>query len=277
MPDGDIYYQVFNYHAKRPEFFVNRLDKGIEILLYFNEKGTYDLLVVMNTIGIGLITFNCDEEPLNKKYYPIIEYHYLYSDTKLISPIKGDLTKGQKYNFELISNEHKQIKIIMDDEYINMTKTGNIFKEDNLYIHSDNIIIKNEKNNVLVSFKGIGDNVVDYPKIEYSVRNYNVRLIQPSTRNLYKGQTYEFKLRNYNDGGLFIFIDGEIGRIDMDKNDNNIYTKTLKIETTVTSTKLRISYLNRDPEYSTPLFEYTLIQYEISLYNYFNNKIFLNS
>ena len=207
----------------------------------------------MNGFGMGEITFNCDKEPTTKKYYPSLSFLYSFSDKKLLSPIQRDLIQGQRYNFELTSTDYEEIKIKIGDEEILMTKAGNKFKEDNVYIHSDSIKIYGKNNDLLVTFKGTGT-AVDFPKIYLAASDFKIRLIQPSTGTLKKGNTYEFIIRNDSDGEPYIYLET---RIEMEKS-GNIYKKTLKIESSTTATKLQIGYKNLEPLYTTNLFEYTL-------------------
>ena len=157
----------------------------------------------MNGYVMGEITFNCDKEPTTKKYYPTLSFLYSYSDTQLLSPIQRDLIQGQRYNFELTSTDYEEIKIKMDDEEILMTKADNKFKEDNVYIHSDSIKIYGENNDKLITFKGT-EIVVDFPEVYSIIPRFKIRLIQPSTGTLKKGNTYKFIIRNDSDGDQLI-------------------------------------------------------------------------
>jgi len=251
--NSDMHFLVFPNKEKAPEYFIYRYEDRFEVLLSINEQGVYDIHLSMNGYGMGEITFNCDKEPTTKKYYPSISPRYSYSDTQLLSPIQRDLIQGQRYNFELTSTDYEEIKIKIGDEEILMTKAGNKFKEDNVYIHSDSIKIYGEKNDLLVTFKGTGT-AVDFPKVYSIISGFKIRLIQPSTGTLKKGNTYEFIIRNDSDGEPYIYLET---RIEMEKS-GNIYKKTLKIESSTTATKLQIGYKNLEPLYTTTLYEYTL-------------------
>ena len=85
-----MHFIIIQNKEKLPEYFVNIIENVFEILLSINEKVIYDMLLSMNGYGLGEITFNCDKEPITKKYFPIQKVFYSFSDTQLISPIQRD-------------------------------------------------------------------------------------------------------------------------------------------------------------------------------------------
>lgn len=114
-----------------------------------------------------------------------------------------------------------------------MTKNGNVFKEDNIYIHSDDIYITS-KDKYFINFNGIG-NDVDYPT---SKAHYlKLRLIQPLIGTLSKGQEYTFELRCETVEKIVIYY-GEI-REELLREDK-IYKKTITINPSTTATILKV-------------------------------------
>ena len=83
--------------------------------------------------------FECDEEPEEKIYYPKLHYMYQNSISQLISPIKRDLIIGQRYTFEVRTSDYPKLIIEMENEKISMTKNGDTFKEENVFVHGSTI------------------------------------------------------------------------------------------------------------------------------------------
>ena len=121
--------------VKMPQYFVNKTENGFDIDIYINEKGISQINLLLNSRTIGSIIFNCTEEPEEKNYVPFVDNGYLNSDAELISPMLKYLTKGQKYTFELRTNDYENIIIHIGNERIYMTKGRNSFKESYIYIH----------------------------------------------------------------------------------------------------------------------------------------------
>ena len=96
---------------------------------------------------MGTINFQCNEEPIEKFYYPTIYSTYSQSDAQLISPMERYLIRGRKYNFEIKTNDFEELTIKMGREKIPMIKQGNSFKKeieisgdyDNVYIYSSDV------------------------------------------------------------------------------------------------------------------------------------------
>ena len=238
-------------------YFVNRIDDGFQIDLSINNKGLFECLVLYNRSFLAFIYFNCTEEPKEKIYYPSVSDEFTsYLDAKLISPLNGHLKKGEKYNFEIKINNIDNLTIEQGDDEIFMTKNGNTFKEEDVYIHSDSIYIFTG-NKRFISYVGIGDDV-SYPKCFTTRIPIKLRLFQPLTRYLTKGNTYTFKLRCDSIEKIRIRLGDEF--VEMDRN-NNIYTKTVKIETTISLDYVYISYrrnLTSDYIYDYYLYEFLL-------------------
>ena len=137
-----------------------------------------------------------------------------------------------------------------------MTKNGNVFKGDNIYIHASSIYIYTGNNN-LVRFNGKGDDV-DYPRAYSSP--LKLGLYQPLIGTLYKGREYKFEIKCESIEDIRIKIGTEI--IKMDRN-NDVYTKTLIIDSSNTESYLYIAYwrnLTVDYYYDYSLYQYKLIK-----------------
>ena len=178
-----------------PSFFLNRIDDGYEIDISVNEQGYFALALGMNDgrpgTHLGAIYFHCEQEPTEKVYYPGMMMEYYKSNIKLISPMQKYLTKGQRYNFEIETDDFEELFIKMGGEVISMSKNGNIFKEDNVFIHGNDYIYISPREGFALMYECKGDDV-DYPKCYDN--QLAPRLIQPLESTLSKGQEYTFEL-----------------------------------------------------------------------------------
>ena len=214
---------------------MNRLKNEFQIDLSVNTKGRSAIYLLMGYYGIGEIYFNCTEEPKEKFYFANTTYDYENSDAQLISPIQRDLTKGQTYNFEIRTTDFEELTIKQEIECLLMTKSGDVFKEENVYINSNNIYIYSRKD-MLVLYKGIG-NDIDFPYVYDST--LNLRLYQPLIGTLIKGKEYKFEIKCESVEEIKIKLGEEMFL--MDRN-NNMYTKTLTIDSSVIESYLYITY-----------------------------------
>ena len=252
--DGRISFEYQNLNV--PAFFVKRIDNGFEIDISVNEVGYFAIAIGMRDQGsssFGGIYFNCQQEPTEKFYYPTMMIGYYDSNINLISPMQRDLTKGNSYNFELKTNDFDKLILNIGGEEILMTKNGNTFKGDNIYIHGDYIYISTEEK-TLLSYNTIGDDV-DYPK-SFS-NNLYPRLIRPLIGKLSKGQEYTFELRCETTENIKIII--EIINVTIDGlfvREGNVFKKTITIDSSITATELKIRYISGYTFYN--LYEYTL-------------------
>ena len=240
-----------------PSFFLNRIDDRFEIDIYVNEQGYFAISLGMNDgspagTHLGAIYFHCEQEPTEKVYYPIMMIDYYKSNIKLISPMQKYLTKGQRYNFEIETNDFEELFIKMGGEVISMSKNGNIFKEDNVFIHGSYSVNISPREGSALSYQCIGDDV-DYPKC-YDNR-LAPRLIQPLASTLSKGQEYTFELKSEISETFRILIQISPKSEVMERQDN-IYRKTITIDPSTTSTSLKISYVNGTYLYN--LYEYKI-------------------
>ena len=253
--DGDNHIIIGSFNGEKcPNFFANRIESGFQIDLSVNNKGRSAIFFSLNNYHIGEIYFNCTEEPKDKVSFPSPAYHYSHSDAQLISPLEGNLIKGKTYNFELKTEDFEELTIEQENEKIYMTNDGNIFKGENIYIHENSISIFSGNNNLL-RFSGIGDDVA-YPYIYRS--SLKLRLYQPLIGTLDKGKEYKFELKCESDENIRIKIGEEI--IEMDKN-NNIYTKTLTVDTSQKENSLLITYLMKGVNI---VFDYELYRYKLN-------------
>ena len=60
---------------------------------------------------------------------------------ELISPLMRNLTKGERYNFEVELFDCDELFIVMDNTNIPMMKEGTIFKRENFFIHGNSVKI----------------------------------------------------------------------------------------------------------------------------------------
>ena len=237
-----------------PSYWVTKTNEGFEIDFYVNKKGKFQLFITLIegylTEPLGSIYYNCTEEPTETFYYPTYGSRYINSGSNLISPIQRDLTKGERYTFEIKTTSYTEMEIKIGDELIKMAKTEDGFKEENVYIHSDRIYMGCNEGE-LINFKGVGDDV-DYPTISFYSDTPGLRLMEPILKNLLKGNTYKFELRCDTD--IEFSIEYGRNRIVMDKNDN-IYSKTITIDSDTTYSILYIQYFD---EYDHKIYRYSL-------------------
>ena len=236
--------------------FVTPIDEGCEINFSVNEAGLFECLVLYNGSFLAFLHFNCSKEPQEEYFYPELHSLYVSSYAQLISPLNGHLKIGQRYNFEIKIDNTEDLTIESGSDSITMTKNGNVFKEENVYIHDDTINIYSGRSR-LVSFVGIGDKV-DYP-ICFTVREpLKLRLIQPLTGTLSRGNDYTFELRCDSIENIRVRIDDEF--IEMDRTDK-VYKKTINIDSSVKQNWVYISYRKKSSEDFT--FDYYLYQYNL--------------
>ena len=138
-----------------------KISKGYEIIAYINEEGNYDIKIKANLdksenyIDILNYKIKCNSTPNLKKYFPELKSDYKNDDDiELISPIEGELIQGQYYNFEIVSNKYDHLYLLLGfqdaTELIDMDKKGTTFKENNLMVHGDSVIIAYKKNPILM-------------------------------------------------------------------------------------------------------------------------------
>ena len=135
-----------------------------------------------------------------------------------------------------------------------MTKNGNIFKGENIYIHSNYTYIY-AGDNMLVSFRGIG-NDVSYPTL-YTSQLY-LRIYQPLKGTLSKGKEYKFEIKCESVEDIRINL-GSI-KVSMDRN-KNMYTKNFKIDESTKDSNLYITYLRNTT--SGYLYDFYLYSFKI--------------
>ena len=246
--------QIARNIYQTPSYWVTKTNEGFEIDFYINKKGIFQLCITLIkgylTELLGSIYYNCTEEPTETFYYPTYGDRYINSGSNLISPIQRDLTKGERYTFEIKTTSYTEMEIKIGNELIKMSKTEDGFKEENVYIHSDRIYMGCNEGE-LIKFKGVGDDV-DYPTIPFYTDTPGLRLMEPILKNLLKGNSYKFELRCDTD--IEFSIEYGKNRIVMDKNDN-IYSKTITIDSDTTYSILYIQYFD---EYDHKIYIYSL-------------------
>ena len=257
--DEDVFIEIAGFQeSRRPEFLLKKKENEFELNLYINDVGTTQFYILANDKPVGPIKFICDEAPSEKKYYPIHYTTYFFSDAQLITPLEDILTIGSRYTFEIRSDDFESLILRIGDYYMSMTKKGNVFKEENVYIHADSLSISNGENTLLY-YHGIGDEV-DYPDYQYYygyINKYQVRLYEPITGTLKKGNQYTFKLRCDSESITTLQLVYNNRIIEMDK-EGNMYTKTFTIDSTTSSNDLYIRYEAKNNKFGL-MYNYKLI------------------
>ena len=155
-----------------------------------------------------------------------------------------NLTKGERYNFEVELFDCDELFIEMDNYKIPMKKVGTIFKRENVYIHGNSVKISaihyiegstSYYYAEIYGYNTIG-NDVEYP-YEFKI-DLNYNLFSPMKAKLTRGNTYEFKIQCDELVKLEILF---CGIIQFERN-RDFYTKTFKIEESCSSSKLYIYY-----------------------------------
>ena len=54
------------------------------------------------------------------------------------------------YTFAIRSDDFESLTLSIGDYYMSMTKKGNVFKEENVYIHADSLSISNGENTFFI-------------------------------------------------------------------------------------------------------------------------------
>ena len=254
LDDDDNYLSIGSFNSySYADNFITRKNKEFQIDVSVNKKGISAIYISLNNKNVGPIYFNCTKEPVEKFYFPSTAYHYRYSDAQLITPLQRDLIKGQRYNFELKTEDFEILFVKQGQEKIMMTKNGNIFKGENIYIHSNYTDIYGGENS-LVSFTGIGKDV-SYPTL-YSSPLY-LRIYQPLKGTLSKGQEYKFEIKCESVEDIRIKLGSTI--VSMDRN-NNMYTKNFKIDESTKVSNLYITYLRNLTNY---LYDWELYSFKL--------------
>ena len=207
-------YKGYTDYSEIPQNYVKEIEGGYDILYQYDQTGLYSFSIYGYAESIsGSISYfmvDCKELAKIPFNYPILEYYYPIYDAKLISPTMIDLTKGRTYNFEIEIEDSLDICVKIDDEMIALKKTGNTYKEE-IYIHGDSVkivsVICNEDRTYynyyyIVSYNTIGSDV-EYPKTY--TNTYFPNLISPLKKKLYKGNTYEFKIKTSQSITILIY------------------------------------------------------------------------
>ena len=213
--------------------------KRYDVIVYINEEGNYDVEIGANIdksenyINILKYKVKCNSTPNIKKYFPEFRTDYKNDDgIELISPIEGELIQGQYYNFEIISNNYGPLFLYVGfseaTEIIEMDKEGTTYKENNLMVHGDSVIIAYKESEmkmvqlVIYSTKG---NDIYFPQTFETP--FKKRLESPLETYLTFGETYNFKI--ICDTSYSIAISYNNNWYDFEKN-GFIYTLTFSIE-----------------------------------------------
>ena len=215
-----------------------------EINYLINKKGKYKLGIFGAILGkekldelcsVILISKKDSSSPLN---YPKTYGIYGESDLQIIEPINGTLINGDKINFEFKSSTFNNLYIGIfnngNNNFIEMEKHGNTFKEEEILIYGQKVVIstknKGEKNykSIIEYIVQINpDNkteIIKYPKVFAGPKN---KLIEPLCENLKRGKYFIFRIKSDFIQEMAVIIGETFHKLE--KNDNIFYGK-IKIE-----------------------------------------------
>lgn len=215
-----------------------------EINYLINKKGKYKLGIFGANLGkekldelcsVILISKKDSSSPLN---YPKTYGIYGESDLQIIEPINGTLINGDKINLEFKSSTFNNLYIGIfnngNNNFIEMEKHGNTFKEEEILIYGQKVVIST-KNQGEKNYKSIieyivqinPDNkieIIKYPKVFAGPKN---RLIEPLCENLKRGKYFIFRIKSDFIQEMAVIIGETFHKLE--KNDNIFYGK-IKIE-----------------------------------------------
>ena len=217
---------------------VIRNSKYFEINYITNKKGKYKLQVfgakkesekLDEIFSIILITKKDSSLTLT---YPKTYGLFEKSDIQIIQPITGILLDGDKMNFEFKSNNFSKLYIGIsnndNNNFIEMEKQGNIFKEEDILIYGQSVKISTKKKgtntyDTIIEYKvqintKNKTNTIKYPKTFGGAKN---RLIEPICDKLKRGNYYNFKIKSDVIEEMAIFI-GDNSH-NLEKNYNIFY------------------------------------------------------
>ena len=230
---------------------------GYNIILSINEEGSYDLDIFAERGNSGysfMVSFiiKCNVAPVEKYYIPGFYDGYRYDiKMELISPLNNNLIQGNKYNFEIKAPGYESIYLELDSEIIQMYKSSQNFKADNVLIHGDRVYVsgkkESESDHTLISYSTKGT-TVEFPTCYSS--NLNVRLESPLKSSLVRGSSVRFEILCNTEQIFRIYFKNYATSIPRDIStqnfiksgtDNTYYFETV-VSSTTTYSKLFIGY-----------------------------------
>ena len=209
-------------------------NKGnFEINYIINKKGKYKLQIYGAKIEEEKYNELCCLILISKKdssfhlSYPKSYKLFNNSDMEIISPINGTFYNGDKINFQFKTTTYTNLYIAIinngNNNFIEMEKKENIFKEDNILIYGQKIQIstKLDESNTYNSIleynvqKNPDKDIITFPKVLSGPKN---KLIEPICESLKKGAKIKFKIKSEKIKEIVVF-DGDISH-KLDKNDD---------------------------------------------------------
>ena len=209
-------------------------NKGnFEINYIINKKGKYKLQIYGAKIEEEKYNELCCLILISKKdssfhlSYPKSYKLFNNSDMEIISPINGTFYNGDKINFQFKTTTYTNLYIAIinngNNNFIEMEKKENIFKEDDILIYGQKIQIstKPDESNMYNSIleynvqKNPDKDIITFPKVLSGPKN---KLIEPICESLKKGAKIKFKIKSEKIKEIVVF-DGDISH-KLDKNDD---------------------------------------------------------
>ena len=194
----------------------------------------------------------CNQAPVEKYYIPGFFDDYKYDiKMELISPLNNNLIQGNKYNFEIKAPGYESIYLELGSEIIQMYKSSQNFKADNVLIHGDRVYVSGKKepesDHTLISYSTKGT-TVEFPTCYSS--NLNVRLESPLKSSLIRGSNVRFEILCNTEQIFRIYYKNYATHYPRDistqnfiksGSGNNYYFETV-VSSTTTCSKLFIGY-----------------------------------
>ena len=268
-PEENI--KLINIQEEKNSTFVIRNKNYFEIDYLLNKKGKYKLQIFAAKKEAEKYNELCTLILISKKdsltplSYPATYGLYNKSDIQIIQPLTGTLYNGDLINFEAKSSSFNNLYICITNQdgsnnFIEMEKQGNIFKEEDILIYGEKVKIstKNNKENnfdTLIEYnveinpdKKIG--IIKFPKTFGGPKN---RLIEPICESLKNGRNVTFKIKSDVIEDMAVFVGNDTYKLD--KNDDIFYGK-FKIEGK--GRFVQIGYQKENREYGI-LYQYNII------------------
>lgn len=263
LKDNNILYETEN------TTLVIRNKNYFEVNYLLNKKAKYKLEIYGAKNDSELSDELCSVILIsNKDSSSILSYPKSYglyskSDLQIINPMLGTLFNGDKINFEFKTNTFNNLYIGIknngNNNFIEMEKQGNTFKEEDILIYGQKVSISTKKEG-----SNIYDNILEYiveinPKNKKSAVTFPVtfegpknKLIEPICEKLKRGKTVSFKIKSDMLDETAIFIGNTFHKLNKIK---NIFNGDIKIEGN--GNIVQIGYLKVDNSYGI------LYQYDI--------------
>ena len=267
-PDENV--KLINIQEVQNSTFVIRNKNYFEINYLLNKKGKFKLQIFGAKKESEKYDELCTLILISKKEsptlltFPKVYGPYNQSDVQLIQPMSGILYNGDTINFEIKSSSFKNLYICItntdnSNNFIEMEKQGNIFKEEDILIYGKQVKISTKSTkennydtlieyNVEINPKNEKD-IVKFPKTFSGPKN---RLIEPICEKIRNGKSVIFKIKSDVIEEMAVFVGDNCHKLD--KNDDIFYGK-FKIEGK--GKMVQIGYLKENNQYGI-LYQYNI-------------------